>query len=59
MPANRSLLQRKFNDAEKRLKALSGKRDDESTRERRKLRTLLKRLSTELGSMSPPDKEFP
>ena len=59
MPANRSLLQRKFNDAEKRLKALSGKTDDESTRERRKLRTLLKRLGTELGSMSPPDKEFP
>jgi len=59
MPANRSLLQQKYADAEKRLKAIAGKTDDKSTRERRKLKTLLKRLGTELGSMAPPDKEFP
>jgi len=59
MPANRSLLQRKYNDAENRLKAIAGKTDDKSTRERRKLKTLLKRLGTELGSMAPPDKDFP
>lgn len=59
MPANRTLLQKKFTDAEKRLKEIAGKTDDKSTRERRKLKTLLKRLGTELGSMSPPDKDYP
>ena len=59
MPANRTLLQKKFTDAEKRLEELAGKTDDKSTRERRKLKTLLKRLGTELGSMSPPDKDYP
>lgn len=59
MPANRSLLQKKFEAAESRLKELAGKTDDKSTRERRKLKTLLKRLGTELGSMNPPDKEYP
>lgn len=62
MPAkskNRSLLQKKFSAAESRLKELAGKTDDASTRERRKLRTLLKKLGTQLGTMSPPDKEYP
>lgn len=56
---NRTLLQKKFEAAEKELKELSGKTDDKSTRERRKLRTLLRRLGTQLGSMNPPDKETP
>ena len=59
MPANRTLLQKKFEAAESRLKELAGKTDDKSTRERRKLKTLLKRLGTQLGSMNPPDKEYP
>ena len=59
MPANRSLLQKKFEAAEARLEELAGKTDDKSTRERRKLKTLLRRLGTELGSMNPPDKEYP
>ena len=59
MPANRTLLQNKFEAAEKELKELAGKTDDKSTRKRRKLKTLLKRLGTELGSMNPPDKDYP
>lgn len=62
MPAkenNRTLLQKKFSEAESRIKELAGKTDDKSTRERRKLKTLLKKLGTQLGSMNPPDKEFP
>jgi len=58
-PQNRSLLQQKFEEAESRLKELAGKTDDKSTRERRKLKTLLKRYATQLGSMNPPDKEYP
>lgn len=34
---------------------LSKKQDDK----RRKLKSLLQRLGTQLGSMSPPDKEYP
>lgn len=59
MPAKRSLLQRKYEDAEARMKEIAGKTDDASTRERRKLKTLLKRLGTQLGTMAPPDKEYP
>ena len=62
MPAkqqSRSLLQKKFEAAESRMKELAGKTDDASTRERRKLKTLLKKLGTQLGSMNPPDKEYP
>ena len=58
-PQSRSLLQKKFETAEARLKELAGKTDDASTRERRKLKTLLKRLGTQLGTMNPPDKEYP
>ena len=62
MPAkanNRTLLQKKFETAEARLKELAGKTDDASTRERRRLKTLLRRLGTQLGTMDPPDKDFP
>jgi len=59
MPAKRSLLQRKYEDAEARMKEIAGKTDDSSTRERRKLKTLLKKLGTQLGTMAPPDKDFP
>lgn len=59
MPAKRSLLQRKYEDAEARMKEIAGKTDDASTRERRRLKTLLKRLGTQLGTMAPPDKEYP
>ena len=59
MPANRTLLQKQFDAAESELKALAGKTDDKSTRKRRKLKTLLKKLGTQLGTMNPPDKEFP
>jgi len=57
--AERSLLQKQFNAAEKRLKELAGKTDDKSTRERRKLKVLARKLATQLGSMNPPDKEYP
>jgi len=62
MPAkskSRSLLQKQFESTESRLKELAGKTDDKSVRERRKLRALARRLATQLGTMSPPDKEFP
>lgn len=62
MPAkskNRSLLQKQFDSTESRLKELAGKTDDKSVRERRKLRALARRLATQLGTMSPPDKEYP
>ena len=58
-PNNRTLLQKKYSAAESRLKELAGKTDGASTRERRKLKTLLKKLGTQLGSMNPPDKDFP
>lgn len=52
-------MQRKYEDAEARMKEIAGKTDDASTRERRRLKTLLKRLGTQLGTMAPPDKEYP
>jgi len=57
--AERSLLQKQFNAAEKRLKELAGKTDDKSTRERRRLKVLARKLATKLGTMNPPDKEYP
>ena len=57
--AERSLLQKQFTATEKRLKELAGKTDDESTRERRKLKILARKLATKLGTMNPPDKEYP
>lgn len=57
--AERSLLQKQFTATEKRLKELAGKTDDKSTRERRRLKILARKLATKLGSMNPPDKEYP
>lgn len=58
-PKSRSLLQKEFNAAESRLKELAGKTDDKSTRERRKLKAIARKLATQLGSMNPPDKDYP
>ena len=55
----RSLIQKEFNATEARLEELAGKTDDKSTRERRKLKILARKLATKLGSMNPPDKEYP
>ncbi len=52
-------MQREYENAEARIEEIAGKTDDASTRERRRLKTLLKRLGTQLGTMIPPDKEYP
>jgi len=56
---SRTLLQNQLTATENKLKKLAGKTDDESTRERRKLKVLARKLATKLGTMNPPDKEFP
>lgn len=59
MPKSRSLLQKQFDSTEADLEKLAGKTDDKSVRERRRLKALARKLATRLGSMNPPDKDYP
>lgn len=61
MPAreSRTLLQNQLTATESKLEKLAGKTDDKSTRERRKLKVLARKLATKLGTMNPPDEETP
>jgi len=63
-PNRKTLLQREFAKAESELKQYEfSKNKSELTakeaREKRRLQNLLRKLGTELGSMSPSDKLFP
>lgn len=59
----RNTLLKQYKAAEKKLDSMGnppkGGWSKKQADERRKLRTLLKTLGTKLGSMNPPDKDFP